>query len=116
MRLIRHAANVCAKTSQDLTALHYAADRGKAQMIPRLVANGAELEAKNFEGHSPLHSAILSTGPSETIKHLSRARADRDAMTGTKAGILPRTPFHLATEKRKKQVLRSLIFGSLAQI
>lgn len=67
MKLIRHGANVCAKTSQDKTALHYAADRGKAQVIPLMVANGGKLEAKNFAGYTPLHCAILSSGPSDTI-------------------------------------------------
>jgi ankyrin repeat protein len=41
-----------------MTPLHWAAELGLTQMIPVLLAGGADLEAKNAEGKTPLRGAI----------------------------------------------------------
>ena len=81
-RLIRHGADVRARTSFGQTALHWAAYLGRAPMISLLLNYRAELEVKDREGHSPLHAAAAAKGqsdPSETVEQLIRAGADKEA-------------------------------------
>lgn len=111
-RLIGHGANVRATNSRVETALHYAADGGKAQMIPLLVSNGAELEAKTFGGLTPLHRAVFCpSDPSDTVEQLIQAGADKEARTGD--SWLRSTPLHIAIRKHNKACVSNYLESGL---
>lgn len=45
--------------SEGRTALHFACDRGQAQAVELLLANGASLQKQDSDGQSPLHLAVI---------------------------------------------------------
>ena len=105
-RLIRHGADVRAKTSSGQTALCFAAYYGRAPMISLLVENGAELELKSYYGYTPLHvAAIGKSDSSETVEQLIRAGADKEA---TVPKELER-PLHLAIRSGNEACVRCLL-------
>lgn len=50
--LIGHGADVNAADAHGLTALHYAAKRGNAELVDRLIAGGADAAARDAAGHT----------------------------------------------------------------
>lgn len=105
-KLIRHGANVHARDNNGWTPLHCAASNGKAQMIPLLVANGAEVEAKIPRyGDTPLHFAAWSqSDSSDTVEQLLLAGADIEAKTLYKC-----TPLRLAIGDGQKACVARLL-------
>ena len=55
--LIEHGANVNAVNEADFTALHGAAFRGNNEIIEYLVAQGADLDVRDFRGRTPYRIA-----------------------------------------------------------
>ncbi len=55
--LIEQGANVNAVNEADFTALHGAAFRGNNEIIEQLVAQGAEIDARDFRGRTPYRIA-----------------------------------------------------------
>ena len=106
-KLIHHGANVRAVTIQGFTPLHYAAYNGRAQMIPLLIANGAELEARSFDSHNtPLHQAAAGqSDPADTVEQFLLAGADKEARTKPQLN----TPLLVAVFSRKKACVTSLL-------
>lgn len=107
MKLIKHGANVRAVTPGGATPLHRAAFHGRAQMIPLLIANGAELEARAFTtGYTPLHDAACGQSDSaDTIEQLLLAGADKEARTNKNSW----TPLLLAAFYHNKACVASLL-------
>jgi ankyrin repeat protein len=59
--LIAHGANVNARVPGGRTAAHYAAERNtRPTTLALLVENGADLEARDDDGHTPLDIATLN--------------------------------------------------------
>ena len=63
------------RDNKNCTALHYAAEGKHADVVQVLIDAGADIEAKNDEGHSPLHLASCS-GELATVSKLIEAGAD----------------------------------------
>lgn len=114
MKLIRHGANIRAIDQHGWTPLHWAAAAGDggAPIIPQLIANGAELEAKTESlKKTPLHIAARAEyDSSDTIEQLLLAGADKDAG----AGYYPfETPLLEAVQGHNKACVASLLkFGA----
>lgn len=60
--LLSAKADVNAKNSDGVTALHVSARYGNRSVAEALVANGADVNAKDNSGRTPLHSAVSSNG------------------------------------------------------
>jgi ankyrin repeat protein len=59
-------------------ALHYAADRNDTEAIAFLLAAGADINAQNHNGYTPLMTAATRLGGEEAVKALLDAGADPD--------------------------------------
>jgi len=70
------------------TPLHWAAEHGQYTIAQRLIANGADVNAPDQFGRTPLHAAVRY---SEMVVILLDAGADPNAVD-----IFGRTPLHLA--------------------
>jgi ankyrin repeat protein len=97
------------------TLLHGAAAAYRAQMIPKLVARGAEIGARNRRGAQPLHYAVDGVPGSrewnpraqrDTVVSLLDASADPDAVD--KGGV---TPLHRAVRTRCAAAVSALLEG-----
>lgn len=79
------------------TLLHYAALRGYTKLVQTLIGRGAEVDAKNTEGFTPLHEAAR-TGQADVVKVLLDCG---EADINGKAGPGEKTPFDVATPEVK---------------
>ena len=61
-----------------MTPLHYAADEGHTEVVELLIANGADVNAKDENGRTPLHLATY-WGEKEIVELLIAAGADVNA-------------------------------------
>ena len=95
------------------TALHFAAAAHEADMIRTLIAQGAEVRAKNRLGDEPLHAAAMGTpgsghwnpkAQSAAITALVEAGADPN--TANKMGV---TPLLKAVRSRCAEAVRTLL-------
>jgi putative CocE/NonD family hydrolase len=84
------------------TALHYAARFGQKQVAEVLIANGADVRAKDKWGYQPLHWAAYHDRP-EIIELLISKGADVNAKTS-----LDQTPIELAIPRRNTAVIEVL--------
>ncbi len=81
--LLRQGADVNASQADGMTALHWAATRGEADMARMLVSAGARVEALTRNGnYTPLHLAARA-GRAAAVKVLLRGGADVKAVTST---------------------------------
>ena len=88
LALIKQGANVNAPQGDGVTALHWAARRGDAELVTALVAAGANAHAlTTFGGYTPLHLAA-ERGSAPAVKALLAAGAQADARTSTGATAL----------------------------
>jgi ankyrin repeat protein len=89
--LVQQHADVNAAEGDGMTALHWAAERGDAELAALLLASGAKPGAvTRIGGHTPLHVAAR-TGQAAVVKQLLAAHADVNAVTTTGAA-----PIHFA--------------------
>jgi ankyrin repeat protein len=85
--LLQKGADVNAPQGDGMTALHWAAERGDAEMTAVLLAGGASPAVETRIGHyTPLHIAAKG-GFDQVVKRLADARADVSALTAT--GAMP---------------------------
>ena len=59
-------SDVDAKKKGDLTALHFAALKGHTEVVKFLFENGAEINAKDENNHTPFHFAAKNIQGSGT--------------------------------------------------
>ncbi len=103
--LLRGGADVNAAQADGMTALHWAAERGDAEMANILTYAGAELEAVTRIGaYTPLHIASQG-GHLAVVSALIENGANIDAVTDPSGT----TPLHLAALSDNAEIIRSLI-------
>ena len=103
--LLQKGTDVNVALSDGMTALHYAAAIGDAQMAEMLLYAGANAQAKTrLNDYTPLHLASES-GSAAIIKALLAAGADVNAKT-TVSGV---TPIHLAASSGKIDAVNALL-------
>jgi ankyrin repeat protein len=104
--LIKQGADVNAPQGDGVTALHWAARHGDAEMVTALVAAGANARAgTQFGGYTPLHIAA-ERGSASIVKALVGAGAVVDAKTATGA-----TPLMLAAAAGDAAAIGVLLDG-----
>ena len=106
-RLLRAGADVNAPQGDGMTALHWAAERGDAELAGVLLFAGARVDAGTRIGHyTPLH--LAARGAREAVtRRLLEAGSDPNAVT-TNSGV---APLHLASAAGDPAVIRALIEG-----
>ncbi|CAK9056997.1 unnamed protein product [Durusdinium trenchii] len=77
--------------------------------VERLVTSGADIEATDKKGFTPLHLAS-EVGHLDVVDRLTEAKADLEAI----GGCFSRTPLHLAAEKGHCQVVDRLLAAKAA--
>jgi ankyrin repeat protein len=102
--LLADGADANAALADGMTALHWAAKNGNAEMAAALIGAGAKLDARTRNGaHTPLHVAA-SSGRAEVVLLLLDAGADPNALTTTGA-----TPLHFAAASGSAQAVSALL-------
>lgn len=103
--LITQGADVNAAQGDGMSALHWAADRGDADMAAVLVYAGANTGAVTRIGqYTPLHLASRA-GNAAVVRTLLQAGAAVDA----KASVTGATPLHLAAASGNAEVVTALL-------
>ena len=101
---LQGGADVNAAQGDGMTALHWAADRGNAEIAQLLVAAGANAAAVTRNGrHTPLHVAA-ARGHAAVARKLLSGRADVHATTTTGA-----MPLHFAAASGSKETIEVLV-------
>ncbi len=104
-RLLREGADVNAPQGDGMTALHWAAERGDAELADVLLYAGARVDAGTRIGHyTPLHLASRRAGAT-VVEVLLDAGSDPNAST-TNSGA---TPLHLAAATGDPAVVAVLV-------
>ena len=103
--LLKEGADVNAAQGDGMTALHWAADRGQAELAELLVYAGANIAAQTRIGqYTPLHLAAKS-GSAAVTKTLLKAGTDVNVRSST-SGV---TPLHLAATSGSADTVNVLI-------
>ena len=87
----------------DQTLLHVAADRGNVQRIHELLRDGADLEARDLDGYTPLMIAVSVEEP-EAVDRLLEAGADLSAQN-----YRGDTALHIAAENNNPGLTARLL-------
>ena len=104
-RLLREGADVNAPQGDGMTGLHWAAERGDAELADVLLYAGARVDAGTRIGHyTPLHLASRRAGAT-VVEVLLDAGSDPNAST-TNSGA---TPLHLAAATGDPAVVEVLV-------
>ena len=82
-----HPELVNAPDDRSCTPLHFAVNRGDTELVGFLLANGADLAARDADGDSPLHWAALYAKTEIADLLISRG-ADINAVNGNGQGVL----------------------------
>ncbi len=61
--------------SEDMTALHYAAEKGHTFVVNLLILNQANIECRNKSNNMPIHLAAKN-GHVETVKFLLKGKSN----------------------------------------
>ncbi len=103
--LLRQGADVSAAQGDGMTALHWAAEHGDAELADVLLYAGANVGAVTRIGeYTPLHLASR-TGSAAVVRALLKAGASVAARTST-TGV---TPLHLAAEAGNTEIVATLL-------
>jgi len=102
--LLQDGADVAAAQGDGMTALHWAAERGDAELSRILITAGSNTGAVTRIGeYTPLHLAAKAGSP-EVVKALLEARADIEAKAST-TGV---TAMHFAAASGSAEVVNLL--------
>ncbi len=105
--LLRSGADVNAAQGDGMTALHWAAETGNAELAEMLLYAGAHTGVVTRLGdYTPLHLASRN-GRANVVRLLVKAGADVEAPTATGAV----TPLHFGAASGSIEVVRALIEG-----
>ncbi|XP_031780287.1 putative ankyrin repeat protein RF_0381 isoform X2 [Nasonia vitripennis] len=97
--LLKRGVEIDALGEDCKTALHYAALKGKPNMMQELLANGANVNSRTWlEGAYPLHLACTNYGIEDTIHQLITHGADVNARTKSGETALHNACRHMAEE------------------
>lgn len=103
--LLEEGADVNAAQADGMTALHWAAEHGDAELAATLVHAGAYLEATTRIGdYTPLHLAARA-GSGAVVEVLLEAGADLAAATGASGA----TPLHFAAQAGSEAAVSALL-------
>ena len=103
-KLLKDGADVNGSQGDGMSALHWAAERGDAELADVLIYAGANIGAVTRIGqYTPLHLAAKS-GSAAVTKSLVKAGADVNAVT-TNSGV---TPMHMAASSGSAEVINLL--------
>ncbi|HZP47449.1 MAG TPA: ankyrin repeat domain-containing protein [Vicinamibacterales bacterium] len=103
--LLKQGADANAPRGDGMTALHFAAEKGDAELASMLIYAGAQVSAVTRIGaYTPLHLAAQS-GSVAVVDALLKAGADVNARTSS-TGV---TPLHLAAEAGSAAVVNVLV-------
>lgn len=73
-RFLSDSVGIDSKDRFGMTALHYAAAYGHAEIVELLLAEGADVDAANAAGGTPLGVAAMGVGASERVARLLIAK------------------------------------------
>jgi ankyrin repeat protein len=110
MMLIRHGAEVTARSSRGRTALHGACEMGRIDMFQLLLASGADVGIRDADGRTPLH--VLSGSPYLQVDAMVEAGVAQLLLGGADVNARDRSgssPLHLATRAGNERVVRALL-------
>jgi ankyrin repeat protein len=103
-KLLKDGADVNGSQGDGLSALHWAAERGDAELADMLIYAGANIGAVTRIGqYTPLHLAAKS-GSAAVARALIKAGADVNAKT-TNSGV---TPMHMAASSGSPEIINLL--------
>ena len=101
--LLAKGAKVGAIDRRKRTVLHYAAYRGRADVVKMLLAKGAEADAKDYKKKTPLHLAAYK-GRTAAVKLLLDKGAKIEALD-----YKGRTPLNHAVQRKRVAVVKLLL-------
>lgn len=93
--------------SMDVTCLHKACIRGNVAAVTQLIRDGADKEAKNCHGNTPLLLACM-LGHAEIVDQLIQAGANNEAKNG-----LGDTPLHIVCMLGHTEIAERLLRASV---
>jgi ankyrin repeat protein len=103
--LLKEGADVNAAQGDGMSALHWAAERGNAELAELLIYAGANISAQTRIGqYTPLHLAGKS-GSAAVAKALLKAGADVNVRS-TNSGV---TPLHMAASSGNAEAVNALL-------
>ncbi|NXM67810.1 ASB10 protein, partial [Serilophus lunatus] len=111
-QLLQHNASANSRTEiEDDTALHVAARHGLAEHVRLLLSHGAELEAENKEGQTPLNAACAQHHePQDMDRYYRVCQLLVDSGASTNAADRDRQhPLHLACKNANAQIAELLL-------
>ena len=106
--LLTRGADAKAISNSKLTALHFAAGTGDAELVRLLLAAGADATRAANEGRTPLHFAAAA-GAIEAVRLLLDAGADPNAIEAAEGATTRDTPLDEAAQSGSAEVVRLLI-------
>jgi ankyrin repeat protein len=103
--LLKQGADVSAAHGDGMSALHWAAERGDADMTAMLIYAGANVAAVTRIGHYTALHLASKAGSAEVVEALLKAGANVSARS-TNSGV---TPLHLAAASGNATVVKMLV-------
>jgi ankyrin repeat protein len=107
--VLRYGSDVKAVDKNGNISLHTAAPLGIIEIVQFLISRGADVNAKNNAGNTPLHWVVTTSRDAknvEVIKLLISAGANVNVKNDNLGG---KTPLHMAAENSNTEVVKLLI-------
>ena len=104
----KFGADVDHRFQDNKTALHLAAEQGRADIIDCLRSNGANISLHDAQGLRPIHRAALN-GHIEVVEHLVHYGENIDVFSNGDNGNSRATPLQIASVMGQLQMARWLV-------